>query len=74
MRFELPAYDVCSFCQDLSGDRECAFIVENEHAAAEVDERTRENAVAGLSCVNRRYAGVVGGGFALGCSPDLSVL
>jgi len=42
MRFELPAYDTCSFCQDLSGDRECAFITENEHAAAEIDERQYE--------------------------------
>lgn len=42
MRFELPAYEICSFCQDLSGDRECAFIAVNEHAAAEVDERQYE--------------------------------
>lgn len=42
MRFELPAYEICSFCQDLSGDRECAFIAANEHAAAEVDERQYE--------------------------------
>lgn len=42
MKFELPAYDTCSFCQDLSGERECAFITENEHAAAEIDERQYE--------------------------------
>lgn len=42
MRFELPAYDTCSFCEDLSGDRECAFITENEYAAAEIDERQYE--------------------------------
>jgi histidine triad (HIT) family protein len=42
MRFHLPPYETCSFCQDLSGDRECAFIVQNELAAAEVDERQYE--------------------------------
>lgn len=42
MRFELPAYETCSFCADLSGTRECAFVAENEHAAAEIDERQYE--------------------------------
>lgn len=42
MKFELPPYEECSFCQDLSGDRECAFITKNEYAAAEVDERQYE--------------------------------
>jgi len=42
MRFELPPYDVCSFCQDLEGTRACAFVAENEHAVAEVDERQYE--------------------------------
>ena len=42
MRFELPSYDTCSFCQDLTGERECAFIAENEHAVAEIDERQYE--------------------------------
>ncbi|HET7810572.1 MAG TPA: HIT family protein, partial [Steroidobacteraceae bacterium] len=35
-------YDVCSFCQDLDGSRECAIVAENEHAVAEVDERQYE--------------------------------
>jgi histidine triad (HIT) family protein len=42
MRFELPPYTSCSFCDDLSGARECATIAENEHALAEVDERQYE--------------------------------
>lgn len=42
MRFELPPYDTCSFCQDVARERECAFIAENEHALAEVDERQYE--------------------------------
>lgn len=44
MRFDLPAYDPasCSFCADLAGTRECAFVAENEHAAAEIDERQYE--------------------------------
>jgi histidine triad (HIT) family protein len=42
MRFELRPYDTCSFCQDLAGERECAFVAENEHAVAEVDERQYE--------------------------------
>ena len=42
MRFELLPYTTCSFCQDLAGERECAFIAENEHAVAQVDERQYE--------------------------------
>jgi histidine triad (HIT) family protein len=42
MRFELPPYTSCSFCDDLSGTRECALIAENEHAFAELDERQYE--------------------------------
>jgi histidine triad (HIT) family protein len=42
MSFELSPYDVCSFCQDLEGSRECAFVAENEHAVAEIDERQYE--------------------------------
>lgn len=42
MRFELPPYATCSFCQDLSGERPCAFVAENEHAVAEIDERQYE--------------------------------
>jgi histidine triad (HIT) family protein len=42
MRFELPPYASCSFCDDLSGTRECAIVAENEHAVAEIDERQYE--------------------------------
>ncbi len=42
MRFELPPYAACSFCDDLSGARECAIVAENEHAVAEIDERQYE--------------------------------
>lgn len=42
MPFALRPYEVCSFCQDLSGERECAFIVQNDGAAAELDERQYE--------------------------------
>ena len=42
MRFELPPYDTCTFCQDLQGTRECVFITDNEHAVAEIDERQYE--------------------------------
>src|SRR4051812_812460 len=42
MTFELPPYDVCSFCQDLEGSRECAFVAENDHSVAEIDERQYE--------------------------------
>ena len=39
MRFELPPYASCSFCDDLSGARECAIVAENQHAIAEINER-----------------------------------
>jgi histidine triad (HIT) family protein len=42
MKFELPPYQSCSFCDDLSGKRECAIVAENEHAVAEIDERQYE--------------------------------
>ncbi len=42
MRFDLPPYSSCSFCDDLSGTRECAIVAENEHAVAELDERQYE--------------------------------
>ena len=42
MRFSLPPYASCSFCDDLSGTRECAIVAENEHAVAEIDERQYE--------------------------------
>jgi histidine triad (HIT) family protein len=42
MKFELPPYTTCSFCDDLSGARECAIVAENEHAVAEIDERQYE--------------------------------
>ncbi len=42
MPFPVAPYDTCSFCLDLSGERECAFITENDHAAAQVDERQYE--------------------------------
>ena len=42
MRFDLPQYSTCSFCDDLSGARECAFVAENEHAVAELDDRQYE--------------------------------
>jgi len=42
MRFELPPYSSCSFCDDLSGTRECAIVADNEHALAELDERQYE--------------------------------
>ena len=42
MKFELPPYASCSFCDDLSGTRECAIVAENEHAVAELDERQYE--------------------------------
>lgn|SRR5690606_35309375 len=42
MKFELPRYASCSFCDDLSGTRECAIVAENEHALAEMDERQYE--------------------------------
>lgn len=42
MRFALPQYHSCSFCDDLSGARECAIVAENEHAMAELDDRQYE--------------------------------
>ena len=42
MGFELAPYDTCSFCQDVSGTRACAFVAENDHAVAEIDERQYE--------------------------------
>jgi histidine triad (HIT) family protein len=42
MRFELPPYASCSFCDDLLGTRECAIVAGNEHAVAEIDERQYE--------------------------------
>jgi histidine triad (HIT) family protein len=42
MRFEIPPYGSCSFCDDLSGARECVVVAENEHAIAELDERQYE--------------------------------
>ena len=42
MPFPVAPYETCSFCQDLSGDRECAFIADNDIAAAQVDERQYE--------------------------------
>ncbi len=42
MPFPVAPYDTCSLCLDLSGDRECAFITDNEYAAAQVDERQYE--------------------------------
>ena len=42
MKFELPPYASCSFCDDLSGTRECAIVAQNEHAVAEIDERQYE--------------------------------
>jgi len=42
MPFPVAPYDSCSFCLDLSGKRESAFVVENDLAAALVDERQYE--------------------------------
>jgi len=42
MRFELPKYASCSFCDDLRGVREFAIVAENEYAVAELDERQYE--------------------------------
>ena len=42
MPFPVAPYKSCSFCLDLSEDRECAFVSDNEYAAAEVDERQYE--------------------------------
>ena len=43
MPFPVAPYETCSFCRDLSGDRECAIISDNEYAAAEIDERQYES-------------------------------
>jgi histidine triad (HIT) family protein len=42
MRYPLVPSDGCSFCDDLSGARECAFVAQNELAAAEIDLRQYE--------------------------------
>lgn len=42
MRFDLPPYTSCSFCDDLRGVREFAMVAENEYAVAELDERQYE--------------------------------
>ena len=42
MPFPVAPYQTCSFCLDLSGDRECAFVADNEFSAAEVNERQYE--------------------------------
>ena len=42
MPFPVAPYDTCSFCLDLAGERECAFVTENEHAVAQVDVRQYE--------------------------------
>jgi len=42
VKFELSPYSTCSFCDDLAGTRECAFVADNEHAVAEIDERQYE--------------------------------
>lgn len=42
MKFELPPYASCSFCDDLSGTRECAIVAENEHAMAQINQRQYE--------------------------------
>ncbi len=39
MPFPVALYDTCFFCPNLPGERECAFITENDRAAAQVDER-----------------------------------
>src|SRR5690606_4200692 len=43
VRFDLPPYGSCSFCDDLSGSRECAIVAENAYALAELDERQYEH-------------------------------
>ena len=42
MRYPIADYESCSFCDDLSGARECAFVVRRELAAAMIDERQYE--------------------------------
>jgi histidine triad (HIT) family protein len=40
--FELPPAADCSFCRDLAGERECAFVIRTADAAVEVNERQYE--------------------------------
>ena len=42
MPFPVAPYDTCSFCLDLSGERDCAIVTENDRASALVDERQYE--------------------------------
>ena len=42
MPFPVAPYDTCSFCLDLSGERDCAIATENDRASALVDERQYE--------------------------------
>jgi histidine triad (HIT) family protein len=42
LRFSIPAYEACSFCEDLAGARECAIVAENAYAVAQVNERQYE--------------------------------
>jgi histidine triad (HIT) family protein len=42
MRFEISSYTSCSFCDDLSGARECVIVAENDFALAEMNERQFE--------------------------------
>ena len=42
MRIELWPYESCSFCDDIAGTRKCAFVMENELALVEIDERQYE--------------------------------
>jgi diadenosine tetraphosphate (Ap4A) HIT family hydrolase/limonene-1,2-epoxide hydrolase len=42
MRFELEPYTTCSFCEDLDGSRDCAFVARNDDVAAIVNERQYE--------------------------------
>ncbi len=54
MPFPVAPYNTCSFCLDLSGDRECAFITDNEYAAAQVDERQYERGAMLVITKNHR--------------------
>jgi histidine triad (HIT) family protein len=42
MSFEIAPYRSCSFCDDLSGARECAIVAENDLAMAEINQRQYE--------------------------------
>jgi diadenosine tetraphosphate (Ap4A) HIT family hydrolase len=42
MRFDLEPYTTCSFCEDLDGSRDCAFVARNDDVAAIVNERQYE--------------------------------